>query len=83
MVEGRTLSANDDNDNDNDGRCHNADPCNDMIELTKMVWPMGWRKKDGSVKALVPLELIRVKGETGSDIAITWMDGFFLSRVSD
>jgi hypothetical protein len=52
----------------------------DGIELTKMVWPMGGGKEDGTIEALVPLELIRAKGEetTGSDVAITWIDGFVL-----
>jgi len=82
LVEGRTPSADDDDDlYDNDGRCCKVDPRNGGIELTKMVWPMGGGDDDGSIEALVPLGLIRAKGETGSDVAITWMDGFVLGGV--
>lgn len=48
---------------------HNDD---DGIELTKMVWPVGEEKKDGSIEAHIPLELTRAKGEkTGSNMAMT------------
>ncbi len=78
LVEGRTPSTAD----DDDGRCRKVDQTrNGGIELTKMVWPMGGGEEDGSIEALVPLDLIRAKGETGSDVAITWMDGFVLGGV--
>ena len=81
LVEGRTPSAAADDDDD-DGRCRKVDQTrNDGIELTKMVWPMGGGEEDGSIEALVPLDLIRAKGKTGSDVAITWMDGFVLGGV--
>jgi hypothetical protein len=83
LVEGRTPSAAADDDvYDNDGRCRKVDQTrNGGIELTKMVWPMGGGEEDGSIEALVPLDLIRAKGETGSDVVITWMDGFVLGGV--
>ena len=34
--------------------------------------------EDGIIDALIPLELIRDKGKTGSDVAINWIDGFVL-----
>jgi len=82
LVEGRTPSAAAADDDDDDGRCRKVDQTrNGGIELTKMVWPMGGGEEDGSIEALVPLDLIRAKGKTGSDVAITWMDGFVLGGV--
>jgi hypothetical protein len=46
-----------------------------------MVWSLG-EKEDGLIEALIPLELIRVKGETGStNVAITWNDVLVLGVV--
>ena len=80
--EGKKPSSANTVGNDDDGSggrgVHNHGN-DDGIELTKMIWPMGGGKEDGSIEALVPLELIRAKGEkTGSDVAITWIDGFVL-----
>ena len=84
--EGKTPSPANAVGNNNDGsgghevHRHSDD---DGIELTKMVWPMGEEKEDGPIEALVPLELIRANGEkTGSDVKITWINGFVLGGVS-
>jgi hypothetical protein len=43
-----------------------------------MKWALGVGDEDGIIDALIPLELIRDKGKTGSDVAINWIDGFVL-----
>lgn len=74
MVKSRTPST-----CESDDGSQKFDPCHDGIQLTKMIWTMGGGKEDGYIEALIPLELIRDKGETGSDVAITWIDGFVIS----
>ncbi len=51
----------------------------DRIELTKMAWLMGARKDNGSIEALIHLELIRAKGERkGSNFTTTSIGRFVL-----
>jgi len=49
--------------------------CNDEIKLFRMKWTLGVGE-DGTINALILLELIRDKRKMGSDVAINWIDGF-------
>ena len=68
---------------DDNNKRRKVNSCDDEIKLSKMKWALGVGDEDGIIDALIPLELIRDKGKTGSDVAINWIDGFVLdaSRI--
>jgi hypothetical protein len=65
------LSADDTNN-----KRRKVNSCDDEIKLSKIKWALSVGDEDGIIDALIPLELIRDKGKTGSDVAINWIDGF-------